>query len=94
MNPSSHCRTSIFQEQFQYVRGDIQIHIATQNILTFCQSGTLRGNVNMEVSPNIWKRNTFWATSLYALEIYRQFQRQKLSNWICSRVKLKLKSLS
>ena len=36
MNPSSHCRTGIFEEEFQYVRGDIDIHIATQNIiLTF-----------------------------------------------------------
>ena len=38
MIPSSHCRTSIFEEEFkfQYVKGDIHIHIATQNIiLTF-----------------------------------------------------------
>ena len=33
MNPSSHCRTDIFEEEFQYVRGDINIHIATQNII-------------------------------------------------------------
>ena len=36
MNTSSHCRTDIFEEEFQYVRGDINLHIATQNIiLTF-----------------------------------------------------------
>ena len=51
MDPSSHCRTSIFEEGFrlQYVRGDIHIRIATKSIiLTFCQSGTLPGKVNME----------------------------------------------
>ena len=38
MNPSSYCRTSIFEEELklQNVRRDIRIHIATQNIiLTF-----------------------------------------------------------
>ena len=38
MSPISHCTTSIFEEElkFQYVRGDIHIQIATQNIiLTF-----------------------------------------------------------
>ena len=38
MNPSSNCRTSIFEEEFkfQYVRENVHIHIATQNIiLTF-----------------------------------------------------------
>ena len=38
MNPSNHCRAGILEKkfQFQYVRGDIHIHIATQNIiLTF-----------------------------------------------------------
>ena len=59
----------------------------------FSQSGTLPGKVNMEASPNICSRNSFWATSLYALEVHRQFQRQKLSNWICSRVKLKSEEL-
>ena len=36
MNPSSHFGTSIFEKElkFQYVRGDIHIHIATQNIST------------------------------------------------------------
>ena len=35
MNPNSHGRISIFEEEFefQYVRGDIIIHIATQNII-------------------------------------------------------------
>ena len=58
----------------------------------FCQSGTLPGKVNIDVFPNIWKRNTFWATSLYALRVNRQFQRKHFSDWVCSRVKLKLKS--
>ena len=33
MNPSSHCRTSIFEEEFkfQYVREEIHIHIATKH---------------------------------------------------------------
>ena len=36
MNPRSHCRASIFEEEFKYVKGDIYIHIASQNIiLTF-----------------------------------------------------------
>ena len=36
MNPSSHCRTSIFEEEFkfQYVRGEIHNHVATQNIIS------------------------------------------------------------
>ena len=48
------------------MRGDIHIHIATQNIILtfFCQSGTFPGSVNMEVSPNIWKRNTFQTINL------------------------------
>ena len=95
MNTSNHCRTSIFEEEFkfQYVREGIYIHIAIQNInLTFFQSGTLPGNVNMKASPNIWNRNTFWPTSLHALGVHRQFERGKLYNWICSTVKLKLKS--
>ena len=25
----------------------------------FCQNDTLHSNVNMDVSPNIWRRNTF-----------------------------------
>ena len=36
----------------------------------FCQYGTLPGNVNMEVSFNIWNRNTFRITSLYALRVH------------------------
>ena len=50
----------------------------------FYQSGTLPGNENREVSPNFWNRNTFWASSLYAMGVHRQFQKRKLSNWICS----------
>ena len=98
MNPSSHCKTSIFEEEFkfQYVRRDILIHIVTKNIiLTWhfsCQSGTFPVKVNMEVSSNIWNKNTFCATSLSALGVHRQFQRRRLLNWICSTVKLKLKS--
>ena len=83
MNPSSHCRMDIFEEEskFQYVRGDMHIHIATQNLIfTFCQSGTLPRNVNMEVSPDIWNSNTFRTTSLYVLGVHRQFERQKLYN--------------
>ena len=56
MNPSNHCTTSILEEEFkfQYVRGHIHVHIAAQNIiLTFCQSITLPGSVNMKVSLNI-----------------------------------------
>ena len=34
MNPSRHCRTSIFEEfKFQVVRQDIHIDIVTQNII-------------------------------------------------------------
>ena len=92
MNPNSRCRTNSFEEfKFQYVRGDIHIHIATKNtILTFSQSGTLLGNVNIEVSPNIWNRNTFRTTNLYALGVHRQFESQQLYNRICSTVKLEL----
>ena len=58
----------------------------------FCQSGTLPGSVNMEAFPNIWNRNTFGTTSLYALRVHRQFQRRKLHKWINFTVKLKLNS--
>ena len=95
MNPSNHCRTSIFEEKFkfQYARGEIHVHIATQNLfLTFLSSGTLPGYVNMEVSPNNWNRNILRTTSLYKLGVHGQFQRRKLSNWIRFTVKLKLKS--
>ena len=80
--------------KFQYVRGDIHIHIATQNIILtfFCQSGTFPGSVNMEVSPNIWKRNTFQTINLYALRVHRMRQRRKLYNRIYFTVKLKLRS--
>ena len=77
MNPSSHCSTSFFEEEFkfQYVRGDIHIHIATQNLIWhFCQSGTLCGNVNMEVFPNIWNKNAFGTTTLYALVVLSSFK--------------------
>ena len=78
MNPRSHCRTSILEEEFKfkYVRRDMYIHIATQNN----KSGTLPGNVNMEVSLNIWNRNTFQTTILYALGVYRQFEKRKIFN--------------
>ena len=62
MNPSSHCRASIFEEEFkfQYVRGDIHICIGTQNIiLTLLLNVILPGNVNREFCPNIWNRNIF-----------------------------------
>ena len=93
MNPSNYCRTSIFEKEFKfhYVRGDIHIHIATKNIIfNFCQSVILPGNVNMEVSLNIWNRNTF--RSLYVFGVHRQFERRQLYNLIFSIVKLKLKS--
>ena len=48
----------------------------------FCQSGTMSGKVNMEVSPNIWNRNAFWTTSLHALGVRRYFQRLKLYIWM------------
>ena len=67
MIPSTHCKTSIFEEElkFQYVRGDIHIHIATQNIHFDIFVQVTLGRVNMEVFPNIWNRNTIRATSLY-----------------------------
>ena len=95
MNLSSHCSTGFFEEKFklQYVKGDILIHIATQNLIWhFCQSGTLCGNVNMEVFPNIWNKNAFGTTSLYALVVHKQFQRRELYNWICSTIKFKLEN--
>ena len=88
-----HCTTIILEEvfQFQYVRGDIHIHIATQTItFKFFQSGTLSGSVNMKKNPNIWNRNTFQTANLYALRVHRQFQRKKLYNRIYFTVKLKL----
>ena len=92
MIPSSYCRTSIFEEEFifQYLRGDIYVQIATQNIVLKFLS-KWHGKVNMDVSPNICNRNTFWTISLYTLAVHRQFQRQKFCDLICSRVKLKLK---
>ena len=61
-------------------------------ISLFDYNGTLPGSVNMEVSPNIWNRNTFRTTNLYILRIHRQFQRWKLYNWVYLTVKLKLNS--
>ena len=58
----------------------------------FCQKGTLPSSVNMEVLPNIWNRNSFLPTSLYALRVHRLFQRRKLYNWIYFTVKVKLNS--
>ena len=54
MIPFSQCSTSIFKEEFKFqdLRGNVHIHVATQNV-------TLLGKVNVEVSPNISKRNTF-----------------------------------
>ena len=95
MNPTICCRRSAFEEdfKFQYVRRDIHIHIATQNIiLTFLSKWHFACSVNMEVSPNIWNRNTFQTTNLCALWVHRQFQRRKLYNWIYFTVKLKLNS--
>ena len=59
----------------------------------FCQSGTLPDEVNMEVSPDIWNINNFWATSLRSFGVHNLFQRQRFSNWMCSRVKLKTEEL-
>ena len=62
MIPISQRSTSIFEEefQFQFLRGDIHILVGTQNvILKFLSKATLFGKVNMEVSPNISKKNTF-----------------------------------
>ena len=77
MKPSSHCRTSIFEEEFkfQYVSGDIHVHITTQNIILTFQSNTFPDKVNMEVFPNILDRNTFRATILFAWGVHRKFQR-------------------
>ena len=76
MNPSSHCRTSIFEEEFkfQYVRGEVHIHIATQNIiLTFLSKCRFAWQCKYGSLPNIWNRNTSRTTSLYALGDNRQF---------------------
>ena len=78
MNPSSHCRTSIFEEEFkfQYVRGGIHFHIATQNtILTFLSNWHFAWQCKYKSLPNIWDRNTFRTTGLYELRVHRQFQR-------------------
>ena len=74
MNPNSHCKASIFEEEFrfQYIRGDIHIHsyCHTNIILTFLSEWNFACSVNMEVFPNIWNRNTFQTTSLCALRVY------------------------
>ena len=57
----------------------------------FCVATWMNMNmVNMDVSRN--NKNTFGSTSLYALRVHRQFQRQKLPNLIDFTVKLKLNS--
>ena len=75
-----------------HMQGKTSIFILLHKISfwEFCQSGTLPGSLNMEVSSNIWNINTFWTTSLYALRIHRQFQRWKFYSWIYFIVKLKL----
>ena len=77
---NSHCRTSIFEDEFKFkcVSEEIYIHISIQNIVLTFVSGTLPGNINMKVSPNIWNWSTFQTTSLYALQVHRQFQRENL----------------
>ena len=95
MNPSSRCRTSIFEEEvkFKYIRETfIFILPHKTSFWHFCQSGTLPSSVNTKVSANIWNRNAFRTTSLYALRVHRQFERRKLYNWIYFTVKLKLNS--
>ena len=76
------------------IYGETSIFILPHKTLFwhFCQNVTLLGSVNMEVSPNIWNRNTFRITSLYAVRVHRQYQRQKLYYWIYFTVKLKLDS--
>ena len=73
MNSSSHCRTSIFQRKIKIsvYKGEVNIHYWHIKIhfdisggwmggfKNFCQNGMLHSNVNMDVSPNIWRRNTF-----------------------------------
>ena len=62
MIPISQRSTSIFKEEFKFkfLRGDIHILVGTQNVmLKFLSKATLLGKVNMEVSPNISKKNNF-----------------------------------
>ena len=80
--------------KIQHVRETSMFILPHKTFWNFCQSGTLPGNLNMKVSPDIWNINTFWTTSLYALVVHRQLKRQKLYIIIgYSTVKLKLKSL-
>ena len=73
MNSSSHCRTSIFQKKLkcQFIRVEVNIHYWYIKIhfdtsggwmggfKNFCQNDMLHSNMNMDVSLNIWRRNTF-----------------------------------
>ena len=85
MNPSNHCRTSISEEEFkfQYARGDIHIHIAMQkSFWHFCQSGSLIGSANMDISLDIRNRNTFRTSSRHCQSIGSFKDELDIYNWI------------
>ena len=59
MYASSHCRTSIFEKEFkfQYVRGDIRIHIATHYFDIFLK-------VTLCLAVEIWKSSLTFGTEI------------------------------
>ena len=61
MIPSSYCRTSIFGEKFkfQYVRRDIHIYIATQNIIL-----AFFVKVSLCLAKYIWKSLLTFGTAI------------------------------
>ena len=70
MYASSHCRTSIFEKEFkfQYVRGDIRIHIATHYFDIFLK-------VTLCLAVEIWKSSlTLCITSPWAVSKTRAVQ--------------------
>ena len=59
MNASSHCRTSVFEKEFkfQYVRGDIRIHITTHYFDIFLK-------VTLCLAVEIWKSSLTFGTEI------------------------------
>ena len=59
MYASSHCRTSIFEKEFkfQYVRGDIRIHITTHYFDIFLK-------VTLCLAVEIWKSSLTFGTEI------------------------------
>ena len=92
MSPSNHCRTSIFEEEFRFqsVRGDICIHIITQNLDyhldIFVKVGLC---LAMQIAKSVL---TFGTETPFELVPCMHWESISNLKKVCSTVKLKLKN--